>query len=408
MEEEKLLAFYEIAIEEIAKGSDLENILNIAKDLFGLPIIAVGAGYHLLAISTVGKKIDPYWQQIIDHGVPTEETIIKSYLNAGMLDRITKSEGALYIDWGVSEPYPQTSGPILIEGALEGFISVLFMEDKKLALSLSLNKLLCQLAAIILRANHYQLQHTVEPMLENFARQFFDPETFSYEDFLKHSDLINLTGYGTILFLTPAPLENEKILAHLKQRLKKLHSKLLYIEQNNLLKVFLYGLKEPQLPQVVKKTLQEYPLFCGASNFFQHFQHRESLIQQAQLALQHAEKIQQAPKFYAYENYLAEILLENIDSQILQENLYLSDLTILKKYDQEHATDFLITLGTYLFQRNDVTKTAEKLHLHRNTLTYRLQKISQLIAKDFNQPFTAWQLQLSYGNYFQEKIKKLI
>ena len=50
----------------------------------------------------------------------------------------------------------------------------------------------------------------------------------------------------------------------------------------------------------------------------------------------------------------------------------------LKEFDQAHQTDFLATLKTYLQCQCSPTNTAAALHLHRNSLAYRIQKARQI------------------------------
>ncbi len=56
------------------------------------------------------------------------------------------------------------------------------------------------------------------------------------------------------------------------------------------------------------------------------------------------------------------------------------------------------TLSVYLQLRNDINKTAKKLHVHRNTLIYRLNKIRDLAGVEIDNPEVAWRFQLIFGS----------
>lgn len=64
----------------------------------------------------------------------------------------------------------------------------------------------------------------------------------------------------------------------------------------------------------------------------------------------------------------------------------LSDYRVLKliREDAENNTDLYYTLKVYLLNGNNVTLAAENLHIHRNTLVYRLKQIKECIKVDFN------------------------
>ena len=62
----------------------------------------------------------------------------------------------------------------------------------------------------------------------------------------------------------------------------------------------------------------------------------------------------------------------------------------MNAYDMENATEFLPTLKSYIFNLKNTKETASELHIHRNTLLYRINKIEELFgitldtAEDFH------------------------
>ncbi|MGD6940440.1 PucR family transcriptional regulator [Cytobacillus gottheilii] len=54
----------------------------------------------------------------------------------------------------------------------------------------------------------------------------------------------------------------------------------------------------------------------------------------------------------------------------------------LQNYDQEHKTMLLQTLESYINYDSNVNDTAKKLHVHVNTLTYRLKRITEISGID--------------------------
>ena len=72
----------------------------------------------------------------------------------------------------------------------------------------------------------------------------------------------------------------------------------------------------------------------------------------------------------------------------------LSDYRLLRllQEDRENNTDLYYTLKVYLMNENNVTMAADSLHIHRNTLVYRLKKIRECIEADINDNETAREL----------------
>ncbi|MPN35095.1 hypothetical protein SDC9_182590 [bioreactor metagenome] len=74
---------------------------------------------------------------------------------------------------------------------------------------------------------------------------------------------------------------------------------------------------------------------------------------------------------YSYQNSGLEIF----------ENLKINKI---KKYDQENSADYMNTLRAYLLCNRDYNKMAEKLHIHRNTVFYRMNRIAELFDLDLS------------------------
>ena len=72
----------------------------------------------------------------------------------------------------------------------------------------------------------------------------------------------------------------------------------------------------------------------------------------------------------------------------------------MRRHDSQSGTEYYKTLRQYLLQERNIPRTAEALIIHRTTLTYRLQKISQLVHMDLEDPEKRLYLLLSF--YLQE------
>ena len=72
----------------------------------------------------------------------------------------------------------------------------------------------------------------------------------------------------------------------------------------------------------------------------------------------------------------------------------LSDYRLLRllQEDRENNTDLYYTLKVYLLNENNITMAADSLHIHRNTLVYRLKQIRECIEADINDNETAREL----------------
>jgi len=67
----------------------------------------------------------------------------------------------------------------------------------------------------------------------------------------------------------------------------------------------------------------------------------------------------------------------------------------LEEYDARHAAELIETLEGFFACNGNHARAAETLHLHRNTLLYRLERIEALTGRDLADAETRLSLQLA-------------
>lgn len=71
-------------------------------------------------------------------------------------------------------------------------------------------------------------------------------------------------------------------------------------------------------------------------------------------------------------------------------------LLLLKKHDEEHNTEYMESLKSYLDNQQNAVQTARSLSIHRSTFLYRLEKIKEIIEVDLEDPDEVLYLTLSF------------
>lgn len=71
-------------------------------------------------------------------------------------------------------------------------------------------------------------------------------------------------------------------------------------------------------------------------------------------------------------------------------------LARLEAYDLEHQANLVETLDCWLQQFGDVTSTAERLHVHKNTLRYRLRRIEEVSGVALDDAEERFELMLEF------------
>lgn len=74
-------------------------------------------------------------------------------------------------------------------------------------------------------------------------------------------------------------------------------------------------------------------------------------------------------------------------------------LGTLIEYDRAQKSNLIETLSAYFSQRGNLTQTARTLHLHRNSLLYRIRRIREITHWDLTNPETRLAAQLALRAY---------
>lgn len=75
----------------------------------------------------------------------------------------------------------------------------------------------------------------------------------------------------------------------------------------------------------------------------------------------------------------------------------------LKEYDQTHNTELLATLEIYLDEGESMQKTAARLHIHPNTLAYRLKRMIEIMEVDLSVPSQKFMIYLDLKLMYWQK-----
>ena len=87
-----------------------------------------------------------------------------------------------------------------------------------------------------------------------------------------------------------------------------------------------------------------------------------------------------------------ELIVSGAVERVGKRVLELSEIAMLADYDEKNHTEYLATLEAYLNFGNRLSPAASSMFIDRSTMKYRLQKISDLLGSDIEQPDTAKRL----------------
>lgn len=158
------------------------------------------------------------------------------------------------------------------------------------------------------------------------------------------------------------------------------------------------SLSNPMIEEQVQEALGAFDGFLTVSQVFDGINHFRLAYQETQLVAKHKDVVDFEQYFtvadrekkkvvYTYEECLRFCVLDFTEmSQELKDFSF--SHTILEKIlaeDAQNGTNDARILASYIHHERKATVVAEKLHMHRNTVLYRIDKIEKRFGLDLDQ-----------------------
>ncbi|HYE68838.1 MAG TPA: helix-turn-helix domain-containing protein [Anaerovoracaceae bacterium] len=129
---------------------------------------------------------------------------------------------------------------------------------------------------------------------------------------------------------------------------------------------------------------ERYELLAGVSDAFDRLFDIKIQFAKSRQALFIGRMLGHKQNIFYYNQYRFDDMLYAFHSAMRCNAYYHPMVGELETYDKRNKTEFMRTLLVYLENRNSIHKASEILHLHKNTVNYRIQRIKELFGLDYN------------------------
>lgn len=156
------------------------------------------------------------------------------------------------------------------------------------------------------------------------------------------------------------------------------------------------------------RLLAEHSAHGGLSNVFVGPEHLPAAYDQASLALKynapaHAALLGEGEDegerlLCSFQDHVLRALLGEYpeNEKIWRSSVYYQGLKTLHDYDCQHATNNLPLLRSYLRHERKATETGQAMHMHRNNVIYRIDRIEKMMGMELDDCNTRLGLNMSF------------
>ena len=377
------------------KSDDIGAVVSAAYEYFGLPVLLTDENYRLICQFPRKKLGQKIWDTLLEKGTLPQDTIEayqKMYLN--MDGRFYEP---FYSGEGLAADCPRIFGEIHSREKIYGHIAI-FMYSKPLEpVDLEAAQVFIDALGMLMLPRRNRGGETLSSYLRDLLNGDTAPQVRALamrcvQAEIKGPYTVMVTPIGeTASQRAFASMTISNIAERYRETVSTIYKDCI---------VTLFGLmrggsshteKEEAFFGRVAEYLSPSRTPSGISRPFSNLEKLQGHFQQAYMTSRVSRR-----QFDFFDSVFPAQIFKAAAEQVEPEMFTHQALNKMKKYDQENGTEYYKTLRVYSMTLHNREMTAEELCIHRNTLAYRLGRISELFDVPFEEPQTALALLNSF------------
>lgn len=360
----------------------LQYMVDIAYEVLGNPIFVIDSSFKYLAISSAFSPNNTVMEEENSVGY-IQEAGIRTIREANLDEKVRNSDVPYYFENALVHT-GMLIAPIKIHGIEVG--KVMLYESQKPISDID-SMLLGRLSRFIsmeLQKDSFFNQNK-DVMFSYFLGDLLDNPELNYPNIRDRLHTLGFDLKEDLYIMTISSVSYRDTNSKLEVIVRELNNILvgsLYAIYENTLVLLFSRPRESGLSSYELNALENYlranHLHAGMSNFFTDLKTARRFYLQARKAAQIGRRLgEPGPVHYYSDAYFYHIfeICETVED--LQFFIHPAMMKLLY-HDQDHNSELLKTMHCFLETPGNPARIAEKLHIHKNTLLYRMNKIKAL------------------------------
>ena len=381
------------SINELMRTHDIQAIIDLARPIFGNPLILLNGSNTVKAISHETGIKDPRWDEIVaSKGVPMD-AVVNHIINKCYRKSFETGRPVLDVnDAGISMLRKVLANGNHVLGYLDSPIYMEMPDEEEVEFFDFLGNLI---AVELQRLPDAACQS--DNMLDYFV---FDLLRGNITDRDLIQDRLNyfqwdLFAKQKVQIISIRDREHEvepdgarfRRLANEFSTLFPAYRTFAYVNRLKILCPVSEDLRfDEEFIHQLSNLLKREDLVAGFSRPLRRAETIAEFDRQSEKAAELGRKLYPERYMHFYDTYAIYYALELAAED---ENLHQfchSAIMLLRDYDKEHETNLLESLRVYLTHDRSVGESAAALYIHRNTMNYRMARIHELTGIDLSDP----------------------
>lgn len=390
----------------ILTGQSYQQLVDFGAKVFGEnPIIFINASYNILGASLKSTPYNERVNTVLTNGYYPKET------TDGLARMGYQAKGPLYTVPTRISPPNYMGCPLMVlsfhagNGVFLGFVTVYFVKDQPLE---SQFELFSYFAG---RIRDYYVQSLHNDMLTPTPLELFMSDLIDHtrEDetyLIDRARVLRLPldatyRLGVVQWDEFSLSQANYIMGRLRSSLKFPFFKALLFHQSvlMLLQGEISSLKVMDEMNESFGEFRELLRICGGHAGFSttcdSLMKIDVAYRQAISAAKYGMRLNPEEQLCFYSRYYIYDLLDAYTGQYPLEQMFVQKLRLLENPEEGHYSN-LTLLRNYLLTERSISATAKMMHMHRNSVIYRLGKIQEILGIDLGDPDVRLRLLISF------------
>lgn len=363
-------------LDAVTSNANLNEICNITSQAIGLPVALT------LATCTIIAKSDSYTDQLVEEYICGPEFCAKEELDSVRQQFHEK----LYTKKAIIHAFPYVHHKRISCGCFwkDTLVAIVDCPILKSADTETMFPIIETAASVFLTAlklNNYITKDTINPV-QSYLQGLLKGESDLYyqQKDISSFAMTPVSSWQLLWIETNNPSRFLKMRASVYAFCQH-HAEIWCMNYENGVVLIMHS-QHKDYPEMIAKGLSEEEYMAVSEPFKKLSDIRNQLnITRKALNLCRFEKSKEKITFVRKYKFPLYLMLY-LPKEELQELYSKSLLHEIKEYDKEHCTEYYLTIRSYLLNNMNTKQMADDLVVHRNTVVYRLQRISELFNLD--------------------------
>lgn len=372
--------FMEKMVQTASCGLGLRSLLQTAYSLIGIPMFLTDIQYQPLAYNEGILKYPDFKEAIENHMLPENRI---SNLNRQDLKEALQNYDDLYFMWADTEQEYILTSLIKVD-TVETAHFLAYVGREAPLKYYKMVQFICYLIALELQKTAFYQNN--ESVLENQFMKYLIEDTISHKERESFRQKLNWKDgilYRILLLSSRGEKLDMGTARRAAQRLSAYFSEIHTVSYHGYY-VVLCEVKNQKFLEELPQILERYHIICSVTSEFNSLSLVAQAYEQAVNALRYILNGSFSGPLICYQDCMYRIMSNELQKNCNIDQFLHSGVVALYQKDLRNQTHLLKTLEVYLEFHNDPDAAAKTMHIHRNTLYYRINKIQSEYRLNLN------------------------